>query len=472
MNDVTANTPKEWMRCLTVFVVLSFIVWGSVVMARQTTGFSPLWPVNGILLGMCCLVGRNQGLRLLVVGAGANILGTYLAGETHVMVWALAALNLLEIGIAWMPIRAQARKVKNLGDPSVLSRFTIFGLGLGPLVSGLGLMGVLWLENHHPHWQQLLTWWSGNALGMAIFAPLVVALRPDAWSDLRHALSEKQGGLRISILVLVTVMIFFWKPAGFLYLAYAPMMWLVFGLGFAGAPIGTLMVALIAFPATALGYGPPSLMEDMGTAHRILLLQLYLATFLLVTMPVGMVLDHRKRLMTKMQEQQHLLHHLSCHDPLTQLLNRRGMEEFLHEHHHRPAAVMILDIDHFKAYNDAYGHGEGDRCLVWMGETIQSALPQAAVARYGGEEFVIIVPDALNETEAHEMAQQLRQAIELHARAHDQSPFQIVTVSVGAGWVQNIKHLIDHPHIWEQVDATLYVAKKKRNAVELATINI
>ena len=472
MEHATVNkTPIAWMRCLAVFIGVSLIVWASVVMARSTTGFSPLWPVNGILLGMCCLMGRHLGSQVLAAGVAGNVVGTYLAGESHLMVWVLALLNLLEIAIAWMPIRAQARKVKNLGDPSVLSRFTIFGLGLGPLVSGLALMGILWGQDQQWEWHQLLTWWSGNSLGMAIFAPLVVALRKDAWPELKYSLMEKQGWLRLSVLMLVGVIIFFWKPAGFLYLAFAPMMWLVFGLGFAGAPIGTLILACIAFPAIIWGFGPVSLTQDLDTPHRILLLQLYLASFLLVTMPVGMVLDHRKRLMSKMQEQQKMLQHLSWHDPLTQLLNRRGMDEFMRNHAQEKAAVMVLDIDHFKSYNDSYGHGEGDRCLVWMGEVIKSVLPDAAVARYGGEEFVVIVPHVLSQTHALDLAQSLRASIAGHKRTHAQSPFGVVTVSIGVAWVSAIEQLIEKSEVWDAADAALYTAKTKRNTVELSLIN-
>jgi diguanylate cyclase (GGDEF)-like protein len=87
-------------------------------------------------------------------------------------------------------------------------------------------------------------------------------------------------------------------------------------------------------------------------------------------------------------------------DPLTGLYNRRHMQEFLeHEIHRarrrrRSVAVMMLDLDHFKRYNDTYGHSAGDQILRMVGETLLSSVRSEDLAcRYGGEEFVIMLPE-------------------------------------------------------------------------------
>ncbi len=87
-------------------------------------------------------------------------------------------------------------------------------------------------------------------------------------------------------------------------------------------------------------------------------------------------------------------------DPLTGLYNRRYMQEFLdRELHsarrkHRPVAVMMLDLDHFKRYNDSFGHSAGDQLLAAVGEMLlRSVRAEDIACRYGGEEFVLILPE-------------------------------------------------------------------------------
>ena len=99
-------------------------------------------------------------------------------------------------------------------------------------------------------------------------------------------------------------------------------------------------------------------------------------------------------------------------DPLTGLYNRRYMQEFLErELHsarrkHRPLAVMMLDLDHFKRYNDSFGHSAGDQALAAVGEMLMRSVRAEDIAcRYGGEEFILILPEC-----------SLRQAL---ARAHE-----------------------------------------------------
>jgi diguanylate cyclase (GGDEF)-like protein len=87
-------------------------------------------------------------------------------------------------------------------------------------------------------------------------------------------------------------------------------------------------------------------------------------------------------------------------DPLTGLYNRRYMEEFLDRELHaarrknRPLAMMMLDLDHFKIYNDTFGHSAGDRALAAFGETLLRCVRTEDIAcRYGGEEFLLILPE-------------------------------------------------------------------------------
>ncbi len=123
---------------------------------------------------------------------------------------------------------------------------------------------------------------------------------------------------------------------------------------------------------------------------------------------------------------------LSVTDTLTGLLNRRYIEERLGEEivrskrHRFPMSLMMLDVDHFKAYNDSFGHPAGDRALKIVANALKDTLRGADVAaRYGGEEFAVLLPQTSAE-EASRIAERIRQRIERTA-----FPMRQVTVSIG-----------------------------------------
>ena len=133
------------------------------------------------------------------------------------------------------------------------------------------------------------------------------------------------------------------------------------------------------------------------------------------------------------------LSRLSFADPLTGLGNRRRLDEVLDAEWRRaarsasPLAVVIADIDAFKAYNDSIGHLEGDKCLVAVAEVIRDITMRAGdfAGRYGGEEFVLVIPGA-DHAAAMKFADGLRAAVEARAIPHPASSVsKVVTISLG-----------------------------------------
>jgi diguanylate cyclase (GGDEF)-like protein len=118
---------------------------------------------------------------------------------------------------------------------------------------------------------------------------------------------------------------------------------------------------------------------------------------------------------------------LSRHDSLTGIANRRSFEQVLHREWARaqqaghPLTVVVFDVDHFKAYNDHYGHPAGDRVLRRVARSLAAGLSPAErhrIARYGGEEFVLVL-SGLAEAEAAELAETLRSAVTTLAIPHE-----------------------------------------------------
>lgn len=124
-------------------------------------------------------------------------------------------------------------------------------------------------------------------------------------------------------------------------------------------------------------------------------------------------------------------------DGLTGLLNRRAwdeaaaIEEERTQRHGREYAVLLIDVDHFKQYNDSLGHPEGDRCLQQVSRAISRACRNTdVVGRYGGEEFVVLAPET-QPGPAATLAERIRESVWHLAEAHPTSPAKRVTISVG-----------------------------------------
>jgi len=166
------------------------------------------------------------------------------------------------------------------------------------------------------------------------------------------------------------------------------------------------------------------------------------------------------------------LEELASLDGLTGLANRRGFDRELERiwqsgfDSRTPVALMMIDIDHFKLYNDRYGHVAGDTCLRAVGETLSLVTLEEAVlvARYGGEEFALLLP-GLDLASATALAEEARKSIEDLMITHAEAPRGLVTISVG---VYSLVPEKDQPaaNLVETADNALYAAKRRgRNAV-------
>jgi diguanylate cyclase (GGDEF)-like protein len=163
---------------------------------------------------------------------------------------------------------------------------------------------------------------------------------------------------------------------------------------------------------------------------------------------------------------------LSITDPLTGLVNRRYLEERLQEElerskrHRFAMSFMMVDIDDFKAYNDAHGHQAGDLALEMTAQCLKTALRSADVAaRYGGEEFSILLPQT-GLAEARSIGERIRRRIERTQFPHGHSqPHGAVTVSIG---VSSFGEGLDTPaEIIRAADRALYSAKARgKNCIE------
>jgi diguanylate cyclase (GGDEF)-like protein/PAS domain S-box-containing protein len=159
------------------------------------------------------------------------------------------------------------------------------------------------------------------------------------------------------------------------------------------------------------------------------------------------------------------LQHQSIIDALTNLHNRRYFDESLKieisraERKTQPISLLIIDIDHFKKFNDTYGHDVGDLVLQEVSGVLKKNIRASDIAcRMGGEEFVIILPDSTTNT-AHERAEILRQKIEKIVLKNAGKVIDPITVSIGIATYPDHAHTAKH--LIEAADMALYAAKNQ-----------
>ena len=170
------------------------------------------------------------------------------------------------------------------------------------------------------------------------------------------------------------------------------------------------------------------------------------------------------------------MEHLAKVDPLTGVLNRRAFFERLGTEFRRaqrygwPMTVLMLDIDHFKALNDRYGHATGDVVLsVCAGHLSSNMRESDEIGRYGGEEFVIFLPERSLPDGAF-VAEKLRQAVEeLHIDSPDGTSGAVhVTISVGVACGPALD-TPDAQSLMNHANAALYAAKRTgRNRISVS----
>lgn len=174
----------------------------------------------------------------------------------------------------------------------------------------------------------------------------------------------------------------------------------------------------------------------------------------------------RRQIEERLKEANKMLLHLSSRDGLTGIPNRRAFDQYFVEawEAYTKIALIMIDIDYFKKYNDTYGHLQGDDCLQKVALCLEQCIsPMQFVARYGGEEFVVIAPE-MDALEASELAEHIRSSIEALQIPHAGSEVSdVVSISLG---VSDSLSATSITELIEKADEALYQAKRTgRNKV-------
>jgi diguanylate cyclase (GGDEF)-like protein len=195
----------------------------------------------------------------------------------------------------------------------------------------------------------------------------------------------------------------------------------------------------MAIAFTVKGQGPLMLIAgEHQVLHRIVIAQLFAAIAIFTMFPIAALLEEKEELKNSLAVSEASYRILAHVDELTGLPNRRAFNLRLENAWMdactcgKRLALLILDADLFKQYNDDVGHLGGDACLRSIARVVAGVVDgtKGFAARIGGEEFAVILPDTA-QLRAQEVAEDIRFSIEGLALAHSSSPYGVQTVSIG-----------------------------------------
>ena len=190
-------------------------------------------------------------------------------------------------------------------------------------------------------------------------------------------------------------------------------------------------------------------------------------------------IDHKQRTLTErhrqalidlreLLESELVLRSVSVKDHLTDLFNRRYFDETVSREWRRalrattPVAIMLIDVDRFKDYNDSFGHAAGDECLKQVAGVLKTVGRREGdfVGRFGGEEFAAILPGT-DKDGAEAVGEAIRSGVEALGIDHPSSEARCVTVSIGVALATNPDELaLGYAHFLNRADEALYAAKR------------
>jgi diguanylate cyclase (GGDEF)-like protein len=438
-------------------------------------GWTILWPLNGFTVALLLMRPRAEWPAIL---SGVAV-GTW-AGECFdhnpvaLEIW-LRFISVTEVLICALLLPAFTTLHDWLRKPQVYVRF-FAALVLGPGISGVMAALLLHRFDDQNLWVAFDNWATADALGIAAFMPLALSLRTPQFRALftKRALPKTLGVLFVAMLT--TAFSFSADRYHLLFLVYPALLLVDSVLTFSGSAIAVVGVCLMAIYLTTHHHGPFAHWPAGLAVSSDIGLQIFLGFQILALFPASILFMERRRLEEELLSSNEQLLLLASLDGLTGIANRRSLDERFALEWARgirlktPLGLVMIDVDHFKQFNDVYGHLVGDECLCAVAMAISNHVRRAQdhASRYGGEEFALLLPH----TElfgAHLIAEKLREAIYNLAIPHSGSPWGRVTVSIGYS-SQTPSQAGDRSELLRSADEALYTAKRLgRNRVSAKT---
>ena len=451
---------------LLVFAAALFGLW-----TRPAGLLAALWPANALLLGVMVRYPRLNtpwGWLMAVAGYYAADL---LTGGEFFKTTILTIANLVGVATGVLLFARIDRKHVGLREPvSVLYLILVVTAS----ASAAGMVGAVAnpLLFHGDPIEGWVFWFVSELVNFMAVLPMVLALPDFPWRLIdrrRTRFPRPTVAQAMPVLALVASCLLgegFGGP-GALAFPVPALLWCAVTFSMSVTAALTLLVSTGTLLAISFGYIAVAVpVPTSNTTHTMLSLRMGMALITLAPITVASVMAARNELFQRMQ-------YMAEHDQLTGLLNRRAFIDRCSAllsklaAAKRPAAVLMLDIDHFKKINDTYGHAAGDLLLKAFARTAGDHLRETEpIGRIGGEEFAILLPDCTPEV-ALAVGERVRAAFAECVVGLDDGRRAATTVSIGIVFMRSALPAIEHP--LSLADQALYRAKQGgRNRIELA----
>ncbi len=459
-----------------------------IALTRTTWGVSSIWPANGLIVGLF-YNGRNTRWSDLVsaVAIGGFIANAaFLTDRTAVPLFTFG--NVIELVVLWISFTVSHASVSAVKNPRSLFWFLTCAVLFPVTVSAVTVGVASHLALGWPPLSVSRSWFVSDALGLLLFMPLGYVFRR-AQRQLSVARSRqrslekilrkcRQGVFAHAIVLVVTIAAFqqsHWLPA---YWVLPSVVLAVLWAGSYVAVTGTCIATALAVICTVGQPLTSPLGRYAGPEQAILAVQGFALACALASYLMASVLSDRRQYLTQVQTicrtQLDLaarlraandeLATLAWRDPLTGLANRRRFDAALMDVSRvkdlddGQIAILFIDVDWFKCFNDRYGHAFGDGVLRAVALAISDVLPVGSTfARIGGEEFAILCL-VLDAAAAGELAESVVQQVRKLAIKHADSAYGVVTVSLGL-MLCDSTHVADGARMLDLADAAMYRAK-------------
>lgn len=459
-----------WLGLLPGLLVLAAALVG--IASRPMGQLASLWPANALLLGLML---RWPGFAR-PLGWGSAVLGYLLADQltgSELRFSLLMTLgNLQGVLMGWWLLSRLPAEDRRLQGPLSVPRLllvvtlasataALVGLPLGPRLLGTDALGG-WIYC-----------FASELANYIAFLPAMLTLPAPRLAPERrlqgaavvptHRLGSLRAVAPVLALVLACCLGLMVAGPGAVAFPVPALLWCALSYGVFGTAVLTLLFGSWALISISLGWLPVGL--DPNTPNALLSIRLGVSMIAVAPITVACVMAAREQLLQR-------LHYLATHDPLSGLLNRHAFHEQAGAALARlaaaaqPAALLMLDLDHFKRINDEYGHAAGDTVLARFATQAASSLREVdLMGRLGGEEFAILLPGC-GLAEAQAVAERLRAAFAAVQIDLDEGRALRATVSIGVAMQQ--RRLALDP-LLAAADRALYAAKTAgRNRVDLA----
>ena len=403
------------------------------------------------------------------MGAG---IGECLDGNTiGSEVW-LRSFSLIEVLLSALLLPAFSTLDQWLRKPRLFYRFAT-ALAVGPGVSGVMAAVFFHQTQHQTYLRAFDEWAAADALGIAAMIPLALSVTSFEMRKLFHnrALPRTLGILCLAAAIITLSLKVSLYPL--LFLIYPTLLLVDLTLSFSGSAIAVAGMCFFSIYLTSHHEGRFGPWPAHLPISRDVGLQIFLGFHVLALFPASILIRERQRLVEDLNSSNAQLLMLASLDGLTGLANRRSLDEHFSQEWKRairlatPLALIMVDVDLFKQFNDLYGHTAGDECLRVVANLLKgkSGRAQDHVARFGGEEFALLLPHT-SLAGAQHLAEEIGQAIFALKIPHGGSPWGFVTVSSGCAELIPTREMNER-ELLKLADAALYRAKRGgRNCVK------